>query len=113
MSNVSKSDLVAILTDYDERHAPLDDPAMRLSVVADVAFIEVGHVKEDGKSTTFACTKSVGVDAELLLHTLTAMIRQSDRNAEQRAREGTLPADHSAWTTQVAPAVGAAVRRRT
>jgi hypothetical protein len=110
------SELIALFTDYEDRHAPLDNRGMRLTVTADLAFIEVGNLKEeriDGSDvTTFTSAISIGVDAELLLHALTSMVRCEDRDAEIRARTGHLQADHPAWTTvsQVVPVP--AVRKR-
>jgi hypothetical protein len=111
MTLTQASELVAILTDY-ERHAPLDDKAVRISVVNDLAFVEVGNVKEEAKSTTFTAVESVGVDAELLLHTLTAMVRRADRFAADKHRQGEGRADDPLLAAVPVQSYVPATRRR-
>jgi len=114
MSN--KSDLVVILTDYDETYAPLDGRAIRISVVSDVAFIEYGKAvegREDHKSvTTFTAEGSVGVDAEALYESLGSMLRLGDRSNASKAITGNLPADDPAWSSGPVTTMAQGVRRR-
>jgi hypothetical protein len=113
-STVNVSQLVATFTDYDERSAPYDGRAMRLALVADVLFVQVGTLTEgsDGDSFTCDAAHSIGVDAEIVYEALGAMLRRDDRHSSERAREGTLPADHPALVTVSTGGLAHGVRRR-
>ena len=91
-----RSELVAFFTDYESTTAPLDGPAMRLTVTADLAFVCIGRLTEGVSGQTFKADDaySIGVDVELLYQTLGAMLRRSDRYAHDRLVDGDLPADH-------------------
>jgi hypothetical protein len=96
-SKVNASELVATFTDYDERSAPYEARALRIRLSSDVLFVYVGKLDESEVGVErfqYDDKMSVGVDAETLYHALGAMLRRSDRNAYERLREGTLPADH-------------------
>ena len=105
--------LDAFIPDYENQELGL-----RVAVCADLAFIEIGQPGEsvqDGVVTRSFKTsndRSVGVDAELLLHVLTAAIREADRKAVQRGKDGSLPSDHPQYETIPVTAAGAIVRRR-
>jgi hypothetical protein len=113
-STVNASELVATFTEYDEPTSPYDGLAMRLTLVADIAFLAVGKLAEqDGKvgvnRFTHDDSTSIGVDAVLLYETLGVMLRRDDRHAYDRLREGTLmPGDPRV----VGVGVVAGVRRR-
>lgn len=103
----------AFIPDYENQELGL-----RVAVCADLAFIEIGttdEARKDGVTTrTFTVDDkhSIGVDAELLLHVLTAAIRDADRDAIQRGKDGKLPIDHPQFETIPVTATGAIVRRR-
>lgn len=122
MSKSNASRLTAIFTDYDDDdggESPYDGIALNVHLASDVLFLNIGILREDGDTQTFEILAgdegagSVGVDAELFLETLKAMIRRSDRDAYQRARDGELPADHPALGAMTMPAVVPVTRRRT
>lgn len=108
------SELIAYLTDYDETYAPKDGRAMRLTIVSDLVFIDVGKFTEQPGSDTFVGSEGqgVGVDAELLYHTLAAMLRRADRLALDQLNEGELSAKHPSLTTVEASLTLPAIRRR-
>lgn len=109
----SKADMLAFFTDYDDVNAPLDNPVVRVALVADVAFISVGTYTEQVGTATFKDDdKAVGVDAQLLYDTLGAMLRRGDRQHAERARAGQLPADHPAWVSGAATSIVAGTRVR-
>jgi hypothetical protein len=95
-STVNASELVATFTDYDTRVAPYEGLALRIRLVADVLTVDVGRLIEDATGERFECDNahSIGVDAEALYQTLGIMLRRDDREASDRLREGTLPANH-------------------
>lgn len=112
-STPSKADMVAYFTDYDEVHAPLEDPVVQLAIVADVAFISIGkYVEQVGTATFKDDDKAVGVDAQLLYDTLGAMLRRGDRQNAERARAGQLPADHPAWLSAATTGIATGTRVR-
>jgi hypothetical protein len=111
---VSASELVATFTDYDERHSPYIGKALRIRIIADLAFLYVGKLTEDVACEKFECddANSVGVDAQQLYEALGVMLRRSDRETQDRAREGTLPSDHPALVAVPAAGMVTGVRRR-
>ncbi len=112
--SAQRSDLVAYFTDYEERTAPLNGPAMRVTITADLAFIAIGTMVEAVGVDTFTSDDklSIGVDVELLYNTLGAMLRRADRLHHDMAVEGELPADHPARDLAHASVVVAGTRRR-
>ena len=113
-STVSASELQITLTDYDQRERPYDGPALRIRITGDLAFVYLGTLKEErGKETfEFEDNLAVGVDAEALYEALGAMLRCSDRQAHERLREGTLPADHPSLRVERTTSLVPATRRR-
>lgn len=114
-SRVNGSELVATFTDYDDRHSPYDGRALRIRITSDVAFIYVGKLTEEPGCERFVCDEdagSVGIDAQALYEALGTMLRRSDRETNERLREGTLPADHPSLTAVPATGLLAATRRR-
>lgn len=111
-SHVSASALQAIFTDYDNRDSPYDGIALKISLAGDVAFVYLGRLveKQDGHEFRTADAQSVGVDAEQLYEALGILLRRGDRQALDRLREGTLPADHPSLVGAVAGTAG--IRRR-
>jgi hypothetical protein len=112
--SAQRSELVAYLTDYQETTAPLNGPALRLTLVADVAFIGLGQMKEERGTETFTSddAQTIGVDAELLLATLLAMLRRDDRSAAERLSLGELPSDHPSLVVAPVAGLALAIRRR-
>lgn len=114
-STVNASEIVATFTDYDDRHSPYVGPALRIRITADVAFIYLGKLTEDVACEKFECddkTDSIGVDAQTLYEVLGAMLRRSDRESNERLREGTLPANHPSIVTVPTAALVAGTRSR-
>lgn len=118
MSNVSKSEMIATFTDYDNNFSPYVGLALRVKLSADVVFVYIGYLTEgDGDigTETFKfddTNQSIGVDAEALYQALGAMLSRGDRHAFERLNEGTLPADHPSLRVAHAPVAIPAVRVR-
>lgn len=70
----------AVLTDADEKYAPPQSPVLRLSVVADTAYLEIATVQETNDSATYTRIASISVDA-VQLHNLLALHRDSIQDA--------------------------------
>jgi hypothetical protein len=85
-----------------------------VSLSADVLFVYVGKLVEELGCNKFEHDEahSIGVDAVALYEALGAMLRRGDREAYERAREGTLPASSPMWAVQSHEAVVPAIRRR-
>lgn len=113
-STVNASRLVATFTDYDERTCPYEGRALKIALSSDVLFVYIGKLTEGLGSDKFEHddAQSMGVDAEALYEALGAMLRRDDREAYERAREGTLPASSPMWGVQDRQAVVPAIRRR-
>lgn len=114
-STVNASELVATFTDYDDRHSPYVGPALRIRITADVAFIYLGKLTEDVACEKFECddkTDSIGVDAQTLYEVLGAMLRRSDRESNERLREGTLPPNHPSLVAVPTTALATGTRLR-
>lgn len=114
----NRSQLQATFTDYEDNTSPYEGRALRLSLSSDVLFVYVGRLTEgaEGKVGTdrfeYDDDLSIGIDAELLYETLGSMLRRDDRETAERARAGTLPADHPSRVTQLVPAAVDGLRRR-
>lgn len=113
-STVNASELCVMFTDYDTRERPYEGLALKLSLVSDVIFVYIGKRTEKVNAEVFEWddSQSIGIDAEALYEALGAMLRRNDRETHERAREGTLPADHPSWMTLPTAGVAAATRRR-
>jgi hypothetical protein len=113
-STVNASELSPIFTDYDTRERPYDGRALKVSLVGDVLFVYIGKLTENAGSEVFQWddSQSIGVDAEALYEALGSMLRRADRENHERAREGTLPADHPSLVAVPATAAIPATRRR-
>jgi len=113
-STLNASEFTAVFSDYDERESPYDGRALKVSLTSDVLFVYVGTLKEERGSDVFAYDDAhgVGIDAEALYEVLGTMLRRSDRNANERLREGTLPADHPSLAAVPVPTLVPGTRRR-